>query len=92
MSPFKIPKPIEENMAKLNELVEKYPLNLPLPVVAEFMATDADCLRAALDAGTCPFGYGWKRVGASVRAYKIPTTTFWFWYTHSNCVMEMESR
>ena len=34
---FKIPKPIIENMEKLNALVEKYPIDIPLPEAAKLM-------------------------------------------------------
>lgn len=49
---FQIPKPIMENMEKLNELVEKYPLDIPVPEAAKLMGMKPECLRAAIDCGT----------------------------------------
>ena len=34
---FKIPKPIVENMEKLNALVEEYPVSIPLAEAAKLM-------------------------------------------------------
>ena len=70
---FQIPKPIMENMEKLNELVEKYPLDIPVPEVAKLMGMKPECLRAAIDCGTFKPGYSWRKGVAQNKGYKIAT-------------------
>ena len=80
---FQIPKPIMENMEKLNELVEKYPLDIPVPEVAKLMGMKPECLRAAIDCGTFKPGYSWRKGVAQNKGYKIATIPFYLWYTQS---------
>lgn len=86
---FQIPKPIMENMEKLNELVEKYPLDIPVPEVAKLMGMKPECLRAAIDCGTFKPGFSWKKAGAQNKGYKIATIPFWQWYTQTDISAEM---
>lgn len=77
-----LPKPILNKRDALNQLVQKYPDYLPLPVCASFLGMDDDGLRRAIECGQCTFGLAWKRPGAANRAFKIPTFTFVAWYTN----------
>lgn len=79
-SAFKVPEPVKAKVEQLNELVSKHPEYIPLPEVAEFLATKPDGLRASMDQGRCPFGFGWQINARGYRAYKIPTVKFYLWY------------
>lgn len=81
ISLFQIPKPIEEQMKQLNELVEAHPLHLPLSKVARLLGTKDESLRAAIDCGNFSPGYSWRKGGALNKGYCIPTVPFYLWYT-----------
>ena len=76
-----IPTNVSAKLEELTALCEKYPLKIPLLECAKFMGIDKDSLRACLERGSCPFGIGWIQKNANNRAFFIPTTTFWLWYT-----------
>ena len=42
-----------------------------------------ESLKAAVEQGKCPFAYSWQKDIRGYRAFKIPTVTFYLWYT--NC-------
>lgn len=69
-----------KNMSKLSELVEKYPLYIPVLAVAEILHIKPEALRASVEQGRCPFGFCWK-LGDRM-AYKVPTLAFVAWITH----------
>ena len=69
ISLFQIPKPIEEQMKQLNELVEAHPLHLPLSKVARLLGTKDESLRAAIDCGNFSPGYSWRKGGALNKGY-----------------------
>lgn len=75
------PKSILDKMDELNAIVEKYPISIPLPVVADFLGVKDEGLRAGIYNGTCPFGIAWKL--GNNRAFKIPTTKFYLWMTNN---------
>ena len=75
-----IPESIKNKLLDLNQLANKYPDVIPLPVAAKFMGISDEGLRAYLDNDHAPFGMTWKQMGAVNRAYKIPTTRFYAWY------------
>ena len=68
-----------ENMSKLSELVEKYPLYIPVLAAAELLHVKPEALRASIEQGRCPFGFCWA-LGDRM-AYKVPTVTFVNWFT-----------
>ena len=80
---FKIPKPIIENMEKLNALVEKYPIDIPLPEAAKLMGMNPESLRAAIDCGSFKPGYSWRKENTLNKGYKIATIPFYLWYTQT---------
>lgn len=80
MSVNTLPEPIQNKLNSLSELITKYPDYIPVDKAASIIGTDIDSLRTAIDQGKCPFGYAWKKDGG-YRAFKIPTTTFYLWYT-----------
>lgn len=80
-NPLTIPCPIEAKLEELYELVDKYPLYIPIAKLAHFLEMDGDGLRSSIDKGQCPFGLGWQKNPRGNRAYKIPTVPFYLWYT-----------
>lgn len=76
---LKIPIEITKNMEDLNNLVKEYPQSIPVEIVAKFLGAKVDGLRASIEHNQCPFGIAWQL--GSHRAFKIPTATFYFWYT-----------
>lgn len=83
-----LPVPAEKKLAALNLLVEQNPEYIPLTKVAAFLGADAEGLRCCIERGQCPFGIGWQKDiqhGKSLlpgnRAFKIPSVTFYLWYT-----------
>lgn len=86
---FKIPQPIMENMEKLNELVEKYPFDIPVTEVAKLLGMKPENLRAAIDCGTFKPGFSWRKGNAQNKGYKIATIPFWRWYTQTDISAEV---
>ena len=66
-------------MEELNGLVTTYPRWIPISAAAEFLHIKPEALRASIEQGSCPFGFCWK-LGDRM-AYKLPTVTFFCWYT-----------
>lgn len=66
-------------LEELNELVTTYPHWIPISAAAEFLHVKPEALRASIEQGSCPFGFCWK-LGDRM-AYKLPTVTFFCWYT-----------
>lgn len=78
---MQIPEAIVEKLKELDELVEKYPQYIPINECADFLGAKKDGLRAAIENGKCPFGISWQCMGSVNRGFKIPTVTFYMWYT-----------
>lgn len=81
-----IPAPIQDQLEKLDKLVEEYPLKIPVNACAAFLGMNNESLRACLEYGACPFGLGWIKNNAQNRAFYIPTLTFYLWVTQSATV------
>lgn len=77
---FKVPDQIKGKVKELNQIVAENPEYIPLPKIADFLAIKPDGLRASMDQGKCPFGFGWRIGINGNRAYKIPTVKFYLWY------------
>lgn len=73
------PQPVAEKLQELDRLVEDFPLNIPIATLAKFLGMDANCLKASMEHGNCPFGLAWK--ANSNRGFKVPTVPFYLWYT-----------
>jgi len=76
-----VPTPVLTQIGELNQLVERNPLYIPLNELAQFLHMDADGLRSCIEHGGCPFGIAWQKNIHGNRAFKIPTVTFYLWYT-----------
>ncbi len=70
---------MREQIEALKALAQKHPVCIPVRAAANFMGASEDGLRASMDQGICPFGYGWQL--GEKRAYKIPTLAFVAWMT-----------
>lgn len=84
-----LPAPAEKKLIELNQLVTEHPEYIPLPNVAAFLGANAEGLRCCIERGQCPFGIMWQKDvkhGKSTlpgnKAFKIPSVTFYLWYTH----------
>jgi hypothetical protein len=80
---FQLPEPIIRNIQTLNSMVTENPQYLSIVDVAKFLGVKPDGLRNSIDRGQCPFGFGWKINKNGNRGYKIPTVTFYLWYTQA---------
>ena len=80
-------KVIKERLKILEELVKKYPINLPLNEVADFLDMNAEGLKAALMRGNAPFGFSYQKADKGNRVNIIPTVKFYLWYTNCNAQM-----
>lgn len=72
-------KLLSNNLIALSQLVEQYPLYIPVVEAAALLHTTPASLRASMEQGRCPFGFSWQlgdRAG-----FKIPTITFVNWLT-----------
>ena len=83
-----LPEIIKSKLTELDSLIDKYPNSIPVSAVAKFMGMDDDVLRTTIIRGTCPFGVGGKQLGASRMGCKIPTVTFFLWYTNTHAGTE----
>ena len=70
---------LKARMDAVSDLIERYPLYIPVIAAAEFLHVGAEALRASIEQGKCPFGFCW-RLGDRM-AYKLPTLTFVCWVT-----------
>ena len=83
-----IPAPIICKLQELNDLVEAHQDYIPLTVASKFLGVNAEGLRTSIEHGHCPFGICWQKtirdkrgIHQGTRAFKIPTVTFYLWYT-----------
>lgn len=71
---------LNSDTEKLAELVEKYPEQIPVPVLAQWWGCNADTLREAL-LGQGLLGIAERKAGKLNRGFVIPTGHFVRWYT-----------
>ena len=72
----------EKTIEKLNELeqlIEQYPNNIPLPECAKFLHINPSTLRNYLDSGNCPFGFSTQKKKYGNHNYTIPSPQFDIW-------------
>lgn len=80
MSRLSMPVPIVSKIGELNQLVTENPEYIPTTIAAQFLHMDAGALRDSIERECCPFGF-LSQKGIN-RAFKIPTLTFYLWYTN----------
>ena len=69
---------IDTDNQKLEQIIEKYPLSVPVPIAAEFFGCHQDTLRSALEDGR--LGFSERKLGKVNRGFVIPTGHFVRWY------------
>lgn len=69
---------IDSDNRKLEQIIEKYPLSVPVPIAAEFLGCHQDTLRSALEDGR--LGFSERKLGKVNRGFVIPTGHFVRWY------------
>lgn len=70
---------IKSDTEKVAEIIEKYPRQIPVQVIAEWWGCDDDSVRRALEQSSV-FGIGFRQAGKTNRAFVIPTGAFMRWY------------
>ena len=78
---------IKEQLKKLEDLINKYPIKLPLKEVADFLDMNVLGLRSALMRGNAPFGFAYQKDDGGNRVMIIPTVKFYLWYTNTTAQM-----
>lgn len=79
---MKTPTHIRDKLEELSQIVDQYPENVPVAVVAKYFGIKPDSLRAMIQSRRCPFGLGWLKPNAANQAFCIPTITFYLWVTN----------
>ena len=67
----------------LNMVIESYPRQIPVAVLAEHWGCAVESVRAAIEQSPT-FGVYWHKVGKNNRSYLIPTGVFMRWYCKQN--------
>lgn len=75
---MKIPEFIKTDTEQLEKIIDEYPKQIPIPVVADLMAMDPNNLREAVEDGS--LGISWKKPGKVNRGFCIPTGKFVRWW------------
>lgn len=70
---------LSNDRQRVQELIEKYPQNIPLKVCADFLGMDSNSLRQAIEDNQ-KIGLSWRKQGSLNRAFHIPTAVFVRWY------------
>lgn len=70
---------LQNTLNEMSQLVETYPLYIPVLAAAQILHIKPEALRASIEQGRCPFGFCWQ-LGDRM-AYKLPTLAFVAWIT-----------
>ena len=70
---------LQRDTEKLEEIIAKYPQQIPVPVVADWWGCKEDSIRRALEEHGV-LGVGYRQAGALNRGFVIPTGHFIRWY------------
>lgn len=69
---------LSNDNAKIDRLIENFPVNLPVSAVADFLSMDVASVRAAIENGV--IGLAWRKQGKANHGYFVPTAQFIRWY------------
>lgn len=69
---------LNDDLNKIDTLIERCPQRIPIPTLADFLNIDENSLRAAIECGA--FGFSWRKAGKANKAYCVPTAQFVRWY------------
>lgn len=74
----RIKKFLDDDLDKVDDLLEKYPERLSVEAASEFLHMKNENVRAAIECGA--FGIAWRKTGKANKAYCVPTAQFVRWY------------
>lgn len=67
-----------EKQKELEEICDKYPIEIPVPVAAKWLGIAPESLRHSILQGTCGFAaLAWHKPGKSNAGFHIPTANFY---------------
>ncbi len=69
---------IDNDLNKIDKLIEENPIRMTVKTTAQFLNVDEDSVRAAIECGA--FGFAWRKAGKVSKAYCVPTAQFVRWY------------
>jgi len=70
---------IKQDNEKLEEIIAKYPRQIPVLVISELVGADIDSVRQAIESNQ--IGLSWRKANKLNRGFCIPTGLFIRWYT-----------
>lgn len=73
-------KVIQDKLNELNEIIEQYPQDIPIDVLAKFLGWKDSTLRSAIERGNFP-GVWYQTCLNGRKVYKVLTIPFYFYYT-----------
>lgn len=71
---------LDNDTEKLDEIVTKYPKQVPVNVVADLLGCAPETVRTMCEENHV-FGDGYRKPGKLNKGFVIPTATFIRWYT-----------
>lgn len=74
----KINEFLSADNAKIDRLIDNFPINLPVSAVADFLSVDVASVRAFIENGVV--GVSWIKQGKANHGYYVPTAQFVRWY------------
>lgn len=74
----KIKEFLKKDDAKIESLIERYPVKVPVKEAAELLGCCPTTIQTALESGK--LGFSERKVGKLNRAFVIPTAHFVRWY------------
>lgn len=70
---------LKNDEAKVEEMIKKYPITIPIAEVAALLGMTPKTVRAAIEDGNLG-GITWRAPGALNKGFNIPTSPFVRWY------------
>lgn len=70
---------LKNDEAKIEEIIKKYPITIPVSEVANLLGMTPKTVRAAIESGNLG-GVTWRTPGALNKGFNIPTSPFVRWY------------
>ena len=70
---------LKNDEAKIEEIIKKYPITIPITEVATLLGMTPKTVRAAIESGNLG-GVTWRTPGALNKGFNIPTSPFIRWY------------
>ena len=70
---------LKNDEAKVEEMIKKYPITIPIAEVAALLGMTPKTVRAAIEDGNLG-GITWRTPGALNKGFSVPTSPFVRWY------------